>query len=144
MQGNIRSRETTRGPAEGAVVEIEESVLLLKTEPGLVVGVGLHDLGALIAEVVLVGGAVGVPALGQDDDVGRAAEGVREDGARAEVDVGVVTRGLVGGGTVEVPDGEVLRLPLLGIEGLLAVRKLSLRAYHLIAVSSSHSSLSLR
>lgn len=92
------------------------------------VGVGLHDLGALMAEVVLVGGAIGVPALGQDNDVGRAAEGVGEDGARAEVDVGVVTGGLVGGGTVEVPDGEILGLPLLVVEGLLTVSELFLGA----------------
>lgn len=71
-----------------------------------------------MAVVVLVGGAVGVPALSQDDDVGGATEGVGEDGAGAEVDVGVVTGGLLGGGAVEVPDREVLGLPLLLVECL--------------------------
>jgi hypothetical protein len=74
--------------------------------------------------VVLVGGAVGVPALSEDDDVGRAAEGVGEDGAGAEVDVGVVTGGLLGGGAVEVPDGEILGLPVLLVECLWVKRQL--------------------
>ena len=66
----VRSGETVRRPAVRATILVQESVLLLKTEPGLVVGVGLHDLGALMAEVVLVGGAIGHPALSKDDDVG--------------------------------------------------------------------------
>jgi hypothetical protein len=71
-----------------------------------------------MAEVVLVGGAIGHPALGEDNDVGGAAEGVGEDGNGAEVDIGVVARGLLGGGAVKVPDGEVGGLPILLIEGL--------------------------
>lgn len=67
---DVRSRVAANGPAIGPVILAEESVLLLETEPGLALGVGLHDLGALMAEVVLVGSAVGVPALGEDDDVG--------------------------------------------------------------------------
>lgn len=117
--GNVRSRVTTIGPAEGAAVEVEESVLLLETEPGLVVGIGLHHLVALMAVVVLVGGAIGIPALSQDDDVGGAAEGVGEDSTRAKVDVGVLARSLVGRGAVEVPDGEVFGLVVLLIESLV-------------------------
>lgn len=67
---DVRSRVAANGPAIRPVILTEESVLLLETEPGLTLGVGLHDLGALMAEVVLVGSAVGVPALGEDDDVG--------------------------------------------------------------------------
>lgn len=115
---NLRSRETASGPAVGSVVETEEGVLLLETEPGLVVGVGVHDLHAVMSVVVLVGGAIGVPALGEHDDVGRAAEGVGVDGARSEVDIRVVTGGLAGGGAVKVPDGEILRLVLLLGESL--------------------------
>lgn len=68
--------------------------------------------------VVLVGSAIGVPALGEDDDVGRAPEGIGEDGAWSEVDIGVVAGGLAGGRTIEVPDGEVLGLPVLLLESL--------------------------
>lgn len=82
------------------------------------VGVSLHDLGALMAVVVLVGGAVGIPALGEDDDVGGAAEGIGVDGAGAQVDIGVVTGSLLGGGTVEVPDRKVGGLPVLLVECL--------------------------
>jgi len=35
-----------------------------------------HLLGALVPVVELVGGAVGVPALSQDEDVGGATEGI--------------------------------------------------------------------
>lgn len=68
--------------------------------------------------VVLVGSTIGVPALGENDDVGGATEGIGEDGARAEVDVGVVAGGLVGGRAIKVPDGEVLGLVLLLRESL--------------------------
>ena len=60
---------TVLRPAIGTIVQIEKSVFLLKTEPGLVLGVKLHELGAFVAVVVLVGGAVGVPAFGEDEDV---------------------------------------------------------------------------
>lgn len=82
------------------------------------IGISLHHLVALITEVELVGSAVGVPALSQDDDIGRAAEGVGEDGAGTQVDVRVLAGGLIGGGAVKVPDGEIFRLVLLLIEGL--------------------------
>lgn len=114
----LGSRETTRGPAEGTAIEIEESVLLLETEPRLVVGVGLHDLVAVMAVVVLVGGTIGVPALGKNDNVGGTAERIGEDGAGAQVDIGVVAGGLVSGRTIEVPDGEIFGLPLLFLECL--------------------------
>lgn len=113
MRGNSRSREAASGPAERPVVVVQESVFLLQTEPRLVVGVGLHHLGALMAEVELVGRAIGAPALGQDDDVGGAAEGIRVDGARAQVDVRVLAGRLVGRGAIEVPDREVLGSVLL-------------------------------
>ena len=66
---------------------------------------GLHQLGALMAMVVLVGSAIGIPGLGQDQNVGRSSERVGEDGDGLQVDIGVLTRSLVGGGTVKVPDG---------------------------------------
>lgn len=98
--------ETTTGPAVGPSIGTEQSVLLFQTEPELLLGVGLHQAGSLVAEVELVGATVGIPGLAQDEDVVALAEGVGEDGDRAKVDIGVVTGGLAGGGTVEVPFGE--------------------------------------
>jgi len=109
---SLGSREAAGGPAIGATIVTKESVLLLETEPGLLVGKGVHDLYAVVSIVELVGGAIGVPALGEDDDVGGATEGIGEDGARAEVDIRVLTRSLVGRRTIEVPDGEFLGLVL--------------------------------
>lgn len=68
--------------------------------------------------VVLVGSTISVPALGENDDVGRAAEGIGEDGARSKVDVGVVAGSLSGGRTIEVPDGKILGLIILLLESL--------------------------
>lgn len=98
--------ETTTGPAVGPSIGTKQSVLLFQTEPKLLLGVGLHQAGSLVAEVELVGAAIGVPGLAQDEDVVTLAKGVGEDGAGAEVDIGVVTGGLAGGGTVKVPFGE--------------------------------------
>lgn len=92
-------------PAEWPVVEVEKSVLLLQTEPGLVGGVLLHQLGSFVAVVELVRCAIGHPALGQDQDVVAAlsAERVGVDSDGLQVDVAVVTGGLASGRTVKVP-----------------------------------------
>ena len=60
----------------------------------------------MVTVVGPVGGAVVVIALGEDEDVVATAEGILEDGGGTEVDVGIVAGGLVGGGTVKVPDAE--------------------------------------
>lgn len=52
---------------------------MLETEPGLAVSVELHELRSLVSGVVLVGGAIGVPALGKDQDVVTEHERVGED-----------------------------------------------------------------
>lgn len=92
-------------PAKGPVVEVQKSVLLLQTEPRLVSGVLLHQLGALVSVVELVRSSIGHPALGQNEDIVAAlgAEGIGVNGNGLQVDIGVVARGLAGGGTVEVP-----------------------------------------
>lgn len=68
---NRTERHTVLRPAVGTIVQIEEGVFLLETEPRLVLGVKLHELGALVAVVVLVGGTVGIPAFGQHEDICR-------------------------------------------------------------------------
>lgn len=100
--------ETTLGPAVRAVVHVKERVLLLETEPGLLVSDLGHDLVAVVSVVGLVGGAIVVEALGKNDDVVTTTEGVGVVGGGAEVDIRVTTGGLVGGGTVEVPLLQVL------------------------------------
>lgn len=104
----LGARETTLGPAVGGAELVEKGVLLLKTEPRLMVLVGLHELVALMAVVELVRGSVTVPALVQDKDVVATAERIGKDSDRAEVDIGVATGGLTGRGTVEVPLGEIV------------------------------------
>lgn len=127
----LGSREAVLGPAKRPVAQVQESVLLLETEPGDRLGMCLHELGALMAVVVLVRGPVVVPALGQDTTADKLAcysinlllvasqalvclhiqnvvalpERVGVDGNRAEVDIGVLAGSLAGGTPVEVPDG---------------------------------------
>jgi hypothetical protein len=71
-----------------------------------------------VAVVELVGGTIGIPALGKDKDVGRATDWVGEDGDGLEVDIRVVARSLAGRGTVEVPHGKLIGLVGLLWEGL--------------------------
>jgi len=100
----------TNWPAIGLVKGVEEGVLLLKTEPWLVGLVGFHELGTLVAVVELVWGSIGIPALGNDQDVGSTTEGVGEDGNGSEVDIRVVTGSLASRATVKVPLGKVFNL----------------------------------
>ena len=104
--------EPSNGPAVWPVIHIEKGVFLLEAEPGLLLLVGLGELVALVAVVVGVRGAISVPALTDHQDVRGQAERVGEDRHRAQVDVGVVARCLAGGGTVEVPLGQVLEREL--------------------------------
>lgn len=110
--------ETALGPAIWPTIGVEEGVLLLKTEPWLLILVGLHDSVALVTVVVLIWGAVWVPGLADDENVWRLANWVWEDSNGSEVDVGVVAWGLSGGRAVEVPFWEVLRARWLLEEGL--------------------------
>lgn len=92
--GALGTGETTLRPAVGRSELVEEGVLLLQSEPWLSVLVGLHELSTVVPVVELVGNAIRVPALGEDQDVVTSTEGVGEDGDWAKVDVRVLTRGL--------------------------------------------------
>lgn len=83
---------TILGPAVWVVVQVQEGVLLLQSEPGLLFGMCLHQLGRIVAVVELVRRPVGIEALAEDENVVTAdcAEGVGEDGYGLEEDVGVV------------------------------------------------------
>jgi hypothetical protein len=74
--------------------------------------VGLHELGTLVAVVELVWGSIGVPALGDNQDVRSATKWVGEDGNRSEVDIGVVTWSLTSRAAIKVPLWKVLNLEL--------------------------------
>jgi hypothetical protein len=56
-----------------------------------------------MAVVELIWGSIGVPALGDDQDIWGAAEWIWEDSNRSEVDIGVVAGCLASRATVEVP-----------------------------------------
>lgn len=111
-------RETVLGPAIRPALEVEEGVLLLEAEPELVLLVGLHQEGGIVAEVVGVRLAVGIVGLADDEDVVAQAEGVRIEGGRAEVDIRVVAGCLAGGGAVEIPLGQVVEALNLLVERL--------------------------
>lgn len=106
--GTLGTGETATGPAVGPSISTEESVLLLQTEPEALVGVGLHQTVGIVTVVELVGASIGIPGLAEDKDVVTLAEGVGVVSDGAKVDIGVVTGGLVGGGTVKVPLGELI------------------------------------
>lgn len=63
----------------------------------------LHQPRRIVTVIVLVRGAIVVPALAHHEDVGSAAERIRELLDGAEVDVGVLSTSLSGRGAVEVP-----------------------------------------
>lgn len=68
----------------------------------------IHRLLGGVTKVGPVRGTVVVVALGKDKDVVTTAEGILENGSRAEVDVRVGTRCLVGRGAIEVPNAELV------------------------------------
>lgn len=105
--GALGTRETALWPSEWSVIGVEESVLLLETEPRDLVLCLLHDLCGMVTVVGPVGGTVVVVALCEDENVVTTTEGILEDGGGTKVDVRIVTWGLVGRRTVKVPNAEV-------------------------------------
>lgn len=101
--GTLRGREAVLGPAVWPAVLVEHGVLLLEAEPEAFVLVLFHELGGIGTEIVLVGRAIGHVRFAHDEDVVAFAPWVGENGAGAQIDVGVVARSLGGGGAVKVP-----------------------------------------
>lgn len=104
----LSTRETALGPAIWPPISVKESVLLLQTEPEMLLGVSDHQLVGLMTVVELVGSAIAVPGLAEDEDVVALPEGVRVVCDGANIDIGVVTWGLAGGRAVEVPLGKLV------------------------------------
>ena len=105
---SLRSRETVLRPAIGPAVWAEEGILLLQTEPGLVLGMGIHQSSSFVAVVEFVGAAVMIPGLAHDKDVFATTKRIGKDGNGAKVDIGVVARSLATGRTIEIPLGELI------------------------------------
>ena len=61
-----------------------------------------------MAVVELVGGSIRIPGLTHDQDVVTQTDGIGIHGDGTDVDIGVVARGLEGGGAIEVPLWEVI------------------------------------
>ena len=122
--GALRSREAVLGPAVWPAELVEESVLLLETEPELVLLVLLEDNGGVVAEVVRVGAAIRHVGFAHDEDVVAQTEGVGVVRDGAEVDIGVVTGRLTRRRAVKVPFWEVVETRDLlaeGLEDMLAI-----------------------
>ena len=109
--GALRAREAALRPAKGSgAVRKEQGVLLLNAEPRLLTTDGfVFENGASNGAGVSVnGGAIGLEALAQHEDVLSAAERIRGEFNGAKKDLRVVARGLLGGGTIKVPLRELL------------------------------------
>ena len=107
----LRSGETALRPAIRTAINAHKRVLLLNTEPALLVLALLKDLRGVVAVVGLVRCAIIVVALGQNEHIVAATEGIREVRHGAEVHVRVVTRSLARRRTVKVPLLEVRERP---------------------------------
>mmetsp|Transcript_43594 Transcript_43594/g.76881 ORF Transcript_43594/g.76881 Transcript_43594/m.76881 type:complete len:321 (+) Transcript_43594:465-1427(+) len=100
----LGKRVTRLGPAERShTISLEQSVLLLNAEPGQQILGSLHDLSALGSSVAEDGLAVGLVAVAHHKDVAASTERIREDSLGLDDDLGILTRGLASGRTIEVP-----------------------------------------
>lgn len=88
------SRVTIYWPSIRPVGHVEKGILLLKTEPRLLVLVRLHEFRGLMTMVILVWGSIWIPTFTENEDVWGAAHWVGEHGDGAEVNIRVVAGGL--------------------------------------------------
>jgi len=118
----LRIGKTTFGETYGPLVVssfmLEKDVLLLKTEPWLLIKSGFENLLGIVSEVSL-GGSDKVRGVGftenQVGSFGSFATRVMSEGVRAvedglEDDFGAFSGGLTSGRTIVVPDREVFNL----------------------------------
>lgn len=85
--GTLGTGETAFWPLVWFVIDVEEGVFLLETEPWYEVFSLIHDLLSMVAVVGLVGGAIVVVAFSKHEDVLSATEGIFEDSSGAEVNI---------------------------------------------------------
>mmetsp|Transcript_7108 Transcript_7108/g.10172 ORF Transcript_7108/g.10172 Transcript_7108/m.10172 type:complete len:332 (-) Transcript_7108:67-1062(-) len=102
---------TTLGPAKrSSLIEVEKSEFLFKSEPNFFIILsfeGSHGLGTSVGLDRFTGRG---PGVAHDKDVIKTirarTEGIGENSLRIKDDLGVVTGGLVGGRSIEVPLGK--------------------------------------
>lgn len=94
---SLRGWVTVLGPTIWPAINIKDCVFLLQTEPGLMLGIGLHQTLALMTVVELVGSSIRIPGLGHDEDVVATSKRIGVDSDGANVDIGVVAWSLAGG-----------------------------------------------
>lgn len=102
----LRGREAALGEAERAL-PVEEGVLLLDAEDGLLARELLGDRAQQGPGVRLVRGHVDVEDLAEHEDVVAAADRVRALEDRLQHAVGGMALGLAGAGAVEAPDARL-------------------------------------
>lgn len=103
--GSLGSGETVLGPAQWMAIKVEEGVLLLNTEPGLLCGALVGHLQAGLALVGVRRGAIELVGVAHHQDVVAAPERVLVDGHRIQVGVRVGSLGLVARASIVVPNG---------------------------------------
>ena len=79
----LRTREAAYRPAKRPTIGTHERVLLLNTEPAMLILALLEDLDSIVTEVGLVRSAVIVVTFGKDQDVIATTEWIREISNRA-------------------------------------------------------------
>lgn len=118
--GTLRAGETAFWPTVWLIVGIEKGIFLFETKPWLVFLGFIKDLLGMMAMVGAVWSAVVVVGLCENKDVVAATERVFEDGGGTEVDIGIVTGGLICGRTIEVPNAELADVGNLLANGLIS------------------------
>lgn len=84
---SLRPWETLLGPAIRSAIKTKKGVFLLETKPWLLLGIGLHEAGAVMSVVELIGGAIVVPTLAEHENVIATTEWIGVDFDRSEVDI---------------------------------------------------------
>jgi hypothetical protein len=74
----------------------------------------------VVAVIGPVGRAVVVVCFAQDEDVIAATERILEDRDGTKINIGIMTRRLVGGGAIEIPDPELTDVSDYAVDGLRA------------------------
>lgn len=121
----LRTWEPTLRPAVWPSVRTEERVFLFQAKPELVLRVGFHQSGGLVPVVELVWRSIRIPGLTHDNDIWLATPWVGENRARSDVDIGIVTRSLVGRRSVEVPLREIINTLWWFAQGLVVTLSVS-------------------
>merc|ERR550517_2422075 len=116
--GTLRPGEPVLGPAEWVLVLVQQSVLLLDTEPWVVVLGLLHHLLTGLPLVGVSWQLVVLVRLAQHQDVVAPPEGVRVDLDWVQVGVRVGALSLVGRAPVIVPDGQIVNTIRSRVQGL--------------------------